>query len=153
MAEIEDTLKILNRLADEYLKDLNLSELEPFETTGKDTSFTILPPDVDAVTLQDLKAGMTLNIQSLSLTSNAAISRSIIGYSLAMKIVANPRLFNFYFTMLLNSNLTTLKKYVGSLVFRKVTVHRPGSDKIVFREIENSSGFELRVYVEKVKSD
>ncbi|HLX55144.1 MAG TPA: hypothetical protein VKR58_14455 [Aquella sp.] len=149
MSEDNKVLNKLNELANVYLKNLDLSEIKPATFHG-DESVTLIPEGTDgAFNLNPVTAGHIKNIETGAKNNQGAICRSCIGYSFASKLETHPELFNFQFSLAINSMLGSLTRYLGDLSMRKVTAFRPGQGDIVFRDLENSAAYEFRIYVEK----
>lgn len=146
MSKDNNVLNRLNELALKYLENLELSELTPVDFKG-DVSVTLIPNNDDAFNLNPITAGQMRNVETNGKNDQGAVARILIGYAFSSRLEANPELFNFQFSMLLNAALSSLTRYLGDLKMRNVTAIRPGPIKTVFTDCENYAGFELRVYV------
>ena len=151
MTDHEKNVIILNGYANLYVNNLNLNELEPAHFSNEDESITIPRANEDAFTLNPLKAGTLQQVIPIYTTDNkgVAVVRMIIGYGMLEKLASNKHKFNFHFSLWLNAMLATLKRNMGDLSNRQITIKRPGEDGLIFKDLENSAAIELRMYVSR----
>ena len=137
----------LNNLADGFCNDANLRLFKPHKSNGL-YSFTIIPDDVTAFSLNPIVAGITKDTKTEHKINNGCIVRILVSYIWAEIAVNNPAFFYYQMSSVINEGLNTLDFVVGNLDGRKVTARQPspGNAATYFRALEDCAGYEFRLF-------
>lgn len=144
----EQIVSLLNQKA-YYFFGSDISILPPLDI--ETNSVTVCPNEEAAFNLRPPAFGSLKDHKSIISTNldNSAVWRSIVGFSLAEKMVQNDMLFIYVISQYLNAGLKDLTNSIGSLQNRKVYFERPGIPKTYFINMENAAGFEIRLFVSR----
>lgn len=149
---IDKTLILLNAYAVEFFNNIKLNEIHPIEFNGDD-SLTVAPDDTSSFNLNNTKNNITYITPNLNEVEKLTVIRQLVSYADACKMAENQMYFNYKVSLLVNNALATLKRNCGSLHKREITAFRPGQGTTVFRDLENSAAYELRIILLRKKTD
>lgn len=142
---MEQSLAMINGLADSYLKNLDINSLAPVDMHILETSVTIAPPNEEIFNLNPIIVGNMKDVKFVTPLKNGAVHRNIVGYAWVSRMIGNPEAFKFQFSLVLNNALAALTNALGPLNNRKIKIGF--TDGKVFNNCENAAGFEFRVMV------
>lgn len=114
-----------------------------YNSQGQD-AFALNPPIAGA--WKDLRSESGINIE-LQPEGDRFILRGVIGYAMAASHINNPGHFTLKISTLINGMVGAAYKVYGPRV-QKLTFGRPPHNDTYFRELENSAGYEIRLYGE-----
>lgn len=146
MLSFEQQLILINSYAKKYINNIDVNQINPIEYTNNDESITIVDPTLDAFNLKPPVAGNLKSISVQRTLPNAACTRMLLGYGALNNLANNEYLFNFQFSHMLNACLATLKRNLGDLKDREITLFLPSNGEVFF-DNSNCAAVEFRIFV------
>ena len=128
--------------------------LDPLIVTPNDEGLTFFNKDDGAFTLSPPSQGeCKLVLQSVHWDDkyDGLVVRTSISYSVALKMKEDYLFGIEKLSLIKNLLLGKAAKHVNLEKCERVSFMRPGKDASFLRELENSAGYEVRLYIQKEK--
>jgi hypothetical protein len=144
------TIQRLNELFVNTFGNGDISTLNPVRFIDSEQSgVTIAPDHEDAFHLGKPSIGNIQQYLGAKPQNKTAVYRNVLGYTMATRVLEDETLFIYTMSLLINDGLRQLTREVGDLTGKKVTLARPEQPGRIFRDLDNSAGYEIRMMVVK----